>query len=514
MKPTHYLNLGAGLVLLILALIVGLNWIGSSRVARQHQAYREGQFELQELDRMRAAINRIVSSTNEIALIAMTDEDAPKSESEPAPEVATEASPEVSTETSAEPAAGEGDEKGEAVERENNLIKTATEEFRAAESLMAKQNPASATWIAELSPAFDELIEINSSLGTEINRKKRSTETIFGLKEKQEEAEMMVLSVVGSKRERVIASMQTGASTLADSFVSLRRYALAGGLLATLILLASNFYISRRVGGMFAELDVQRENVEKANGDLNTALDTLRQVQNDLVNKEKFATLGRLTATVSHELRNPLAAIRNSSFIIRQSVGEAPSIGNFVDRIDRNVTRCDHIIADLLEYTKTRALELHHTDIGTWLETSISEQVNLPGIALNFDRAEKGIFVHIDQQRFIRAIINLVENAGQAIATDKNRTDGKISVACASENGHARIMISDNGPGIPPHLQAKIFEPLFTTKNFGAGLGLSITRNLVTEHRGTIEVSSAAGKGTTFTITLPLADTMTSEVAA
>jgi signal transduction histidine kinase len=497
-KPTHYLNLGAGLVLLILFLMVGLIWLGSSRVAQQHLAYREGQLELQELDRMRASINRIVSSTNEIALIAMTDEAATKSESEPAPEATTEAS--------AEPAAGEADEKGEAVERENNLIKTATEEFRAAESLMAKQNPVSATWIAELSPAFDELIEINASLGAEINRNNRSTETIFALKEKQEEAEMAVLTKVGSERDRVTAIMQAGASTLTKSFVDLSQYALAGGLLAALILLASNSYIGRRVGGMFTELDLQRDNVEKANGDLNTALSTLRQVQNDLVHKEKFATLGRLTATVSHELRNPLAAIRNSSFIIRQSATDVPSIGSFIDRIDRNVTRCDHIIADLLEYTKTRALELHHTEVGAWLETSIREQVNLPGIELVFNRAEKGVFAHIDQQRFIRAIINLVENAGQAIATDKTRTDGKISVACSSENGQARIMISDNGPGIPAHLQSKIFEPLFTTKNFGAGLGLSITRNLVTEHRGTIQVVSEAGQGTTFTITLPLAD--------
>ncbi len=482
-KPTHYLNLGAGLVLLILSLIIALNWLGSNRVAQQHLAYRDGQSELQELDRMRASVNRIVSSTNEIALIAMTA----ASDEEPATEAG-------------------GDTKGEAVEEEEALIKTATADFRAAATQMEQQTPASVAWLAQAGPAFDELIEVNTALGDEINRATHSTEAIFELKEKQEEAEMAILEKIGTERDRVIASMQAGANTLADSFVNLRRYAVVGGILAGLILLASNLYIGRRVGGMFNELDLQRDNVEKANGDLNTALGTLRRVQDDLVTKEKFATLGRLTATVSHELRNPLAAIRNSSFIIRQSASDVPSISSFVERIDRNVARCDHIIADLLEYTKTRALELYHTDVGSWLEATIREQINLPGIELNFDGAEKGVHAQIDQPRFMRAIINLVENAGQAIATVKDKADGRISIACTSENGQARIMIHDNGPGIPAHLQNKIFEPLFTTKNFGAGLGLSITRNLVTEHGGAIQVTSAAGKGTTFTITLPLAD--------
>ncbi len=501
MKPTHYLNLGAGLVLLILALIVGLNWLGSSRVAQQHLTYRDGQSELQELDRMRASINRIVSSTNEIALIAMTAGTSDEETAEGQSEVVG--------------AAGESaDEKAEAIERETGLIKTATEDFRAAETLLARQTPASASWLATLAPAFDELIAINTSLGEEINREKRSTETIFELKEKQEEAEMAVLDKVGAERERVTETMQNGATTLADSFVNLRRFAVAGGVLAALILLASNLAIGRRVGAMFEEINSQRKTVEKANGDLNVALGTLRSVQDDLVNKEKLATLGRLTATVSHELRNPLAAIRNSSFIIRQSVNEAPAIGSFVDKIDRNVTRCDHIIADLLEYTKTRALELQRTEIGSWLEASIREQINLPEVELNFDGAEKDVFAEIDQPRFVRAIINLVENAGQAIATSKVRKAGRIKISCTRESGKAQIVISDNGQGIPAELHAKIFEPLFTTKNFGAGLGLSITRNLVLEHHGTIRLTSEKGKGTSFTITLPLADSMISGVAA
>ncbi len=495
MKPTHYLNLGAGLVFLILAMIVGMNWLAGSRAAGQYLSYRDSQFELQELDHMRNAVHRIVSSTNEMALIATTAGHG--------------------NADSADQTAG----KSASLQREQDLIASATEEFHASRERITSHLPSAAARLADATAAYDGLIAVNAELLTEISRDSWSADAIFELKEKQEAAEMDVLGNISSERNTVIDQAQASAKSVADSFSGMSKFAIIGGLLAALILLASNLYITRRVGGMFDEINAHQRHVEKANGDLNEALATLRKVQDDLVAKEKFATLGRLTATVSHELRNPLAAIRNSSFIIRQSISSAPEISDFVTRIDRNVTRCDHIISDLLEYTKTRALNLTRIDMGPWLEASLRDQMNLPGIALTIDAAEHGLFADIDEQRFVRAIINLVENAGQAIAGAMNNgksciIGGKITVGCARQGDRLRLTVTDNGPGIPETILKRIFEPLFTTKNFGAGLGLAITSNLVAEHGGTIEVASQPGHGTTFTILLPVANAQASEVAA
>ena len=497
MKPTSYLNFGSGLVFLILGMIVAMGWFASKRVGDQHTIYLRQQAELRALDQLLASANRIISSTNEFALIALT----------------------IRSETSAgEPAPAEAsDEDGgglAALNQERQLIEQAKAGFQTAYAGLASSpavsRPGSPSPIA-LNNLFEELVKTNNELLASLDSA-GGPGPIFELKEKQEVAEMNLLAGIGAAQTRVQKEIEVSGGDLASDFRAMNDIELGAGLLAALILLTSTVFISRRVGGMFAQIGDQRLRIETANNDLNAALESLRSLQQDLVDKEKFSTLGRLTATVSHELRNPLAAIRNSIFVIKQGVTHLPEMTGFVARIERNILRCDHIIADLLEYTRTRELDMQPVDLCPWLEAFAKEQDLPANISLVLDLDSSPVMASLDEFRFRRAIVNLVENAAQAIAA--SRKPGQIKIECRKQADGAVIAVEDDGPGIPDAIVPRIFEPLFTTKNFGAGLGLSIARNLVTQHGGTIGVDTRMDKGTRFSIRLPLADNCREKAAA
>ena len=498
MTPKHYLNVGTVLVLTMLGAIVNMNWITGGRVAEQHEAYETGQFQVQQLDHLRSALLQIVSSTTEITLITL----------------ATHGRKSGGTN---DPVSSFGvfDRPQAAIATEHALITTAIGEYRLA-AAQIDRTPLQAPIVPiRFDRELDILLKVNEELLGASLSDPPSKRDIFEFKEQQEEVQRDLLERVAVARGQVSKGIDAGSAVLNSSVVNLRRYAIQAGALATFILLCSNIYIRRRVSALFEEISSNQRAMEKANGDLSAALESLHGLQDQLVKKEKLATLGRLTATVSHELRNPLAAIRNYAFILRAQAGKAASVARYVEKIDRSVTRCDHIIADLLEYTKTRSLDLQCVDLASWLESCVKDHINIAGIKLSLVPAgsAQALQARIDPERFSRAIINLVENAAQAIDGAKIK-GGAISISCSHEGQSVVIAISDNGPGIRPEFQKTIFEPLFTTKNFGAGLGLAITSSLVSEHGGTIELSSVPGEGATFTIRLPAVESQQLEVAA
>ncbi len=498
LQPTHYLKVGTGLVVLIVAIIVAMNLMTGAKVSRQHATFLVSQSELQNIDRMQTATHRIVSSTNEIVLIQLT-----ASPSTGTGEVSENVA-ELRTEPEASP--------DQAIAREQQMITDATAEFKSAMANIGDTKLVKQTTMDGLGEAIAALLAVNDEIKGAISAVQPDKDLIFELKEKQEDAEGELLSNISAERTRVLGEIKTQGQALEGSLSATKQYAVLAGLLAGAILLSSNLLIGKRINAMFKEISDQRHSIEKSNQDLNAAMATLRDLQDDLVKKEKFATLGNVTATVSHELRNPLAAIRNCAYIIKEGIGVAPELTSFVDRIERNVIRCDHIIADLLEYTRTRALALHRVDIGPWLQAAVSEQPLPANVKVSVTLADRPVFADIDEMRLVRAIINLVENAAHAIAATNK--PGEIRISCGEKDARAVITVSDNGPGIPESLKGKIFEPLFTTKNFGAGLGLSITRNLVIQHRGALALQSSTGAGSTFTISLPISSQAEKQAAA
>jgi signal transduction histidine kinase len=225
----------------------------------------------------------------------------------------------------------------------------------------------------------------------------------------------------------------------------------------------------------------------------------------ELLKAERLSVLGQLTATVAHELRNPLSAIRNTLFTVKElAVSGGLKLDRPVARMERSIERCDRIISDLLEYTRTRDLRRSSHIFDRWLADIVAEQSASPSIALTTQFGAGEIAVQIDGDRMRRVVVNLVENAVQALAEMPADREKRITVITGTADDALTLAVEDTGPGIPPENRTRIFEPLFSTKSFGTGLGLPTVKQIVNQHGGKISIDSEVGRGTRVTVCLPL----------
>ena len=260
--------------------------------------------------------------------------------------------------------------------------------------------------------------------------------------------------------------------------------------------------------------EAARREVEAANQALERRVEErtaqLRAAQQELIAKERLSTLGQLTATVAHELRNPLSAIRNTIYAIGEmAIAGGIALERPVARMDRSIRRCENIIGDLLDFTRTRELNLGRVPLDDWLGAVLDEQTLPPGIALERRLGAPGLVLRLDEDRLRRVIINLIDNAAQAIHGADGAL-GRIIVATAAAP-EPEITVADTGPGIAPDVLARVFEPLFSTKSFGTGLGLPMVQQIVAQHGGTVAIESVVGAGTVVRVSLPCAP---AEIAA
>jgi signal transduction histidine kinase len=234
----------------------------------------------------------------------------------------------------------------------------------------------------------------------------------------------------------------------------------------------------------------------------------LRAAQDELLKQERFSTIGHMTSTVAHELRNPLGAISNSLYLLRQATAGDDSLGRAVERGERSIVRCNKIINNLLDYTVSRPFRPYRLGVDQWLESVLAEQ-SIPSwveVERHFDAP--GGAIDADSDRLGRAIANLIENAVQAVEGAAEGAPRRIVIATRLGE-HVEIAVTDTGPGIPAEVLPQIFEPLFSTRSFGAGLGLAIVSQIVAQHGGTVAAESAPGEGTTVRLRLPHASTKT-----
>lgn len=230
----------------------------------------------------------------------------------------------------------------------------------------------------------------------------------------------------------------------------------------------------------------------------------LRQAQDELVRKERLATLGQVTATVSHELRNPLSTIRTAVFSVADALerGRPGPVKRALALAERNVVRCDRIIDELLDFTRGRDPTPEPLELGPWLTELLDELPLPPHVTVRAEIAPDLRCV-ADAERLRRAVVNVVNNAAQAVEPDAHGDDAVVTVSAGASGGRVELRVADRGPGIPAHILERVFEPLFSTKGFGVGLGLPIVRNIMHQHRGDVAIVSAEGRGTTVTLWLP-----------
>ncbi len=272
---------------------------------------------------------------------------------------------------------------------------------------------------------------------------------------------------------------------------------------------------------MAVELQHMNNDMVHVNQMLAQNMQMLKDAQDELVKKGRMEQMGQLTATIAHELRNPLGAVRTSTFMLARRIKDKGlGVEAQLQRINTGITRCDDIITQLLDFSRTSRITARKEDIDQWLERILAEEAAKfpPSLSIQCRLGMGGLPVAFDPSRLERAVINLLENASEALvgkgdAPLRNGTvNPQITVETWPEDKFAVLRITDNGPGIPPENLKRVTEPLFTTKSFGTGLGLPAVEQIVKQHGGTMQVNSELGKGASFTLRLPL-DAVAEDVA-
>ncbi|MCZ6859467.1 MAG: PAS domain S-box protein [Alphaproteobacteria bacterium] len=271
-----------------------------------------------------------------------------------------------------------------------------------------------------------------------------------------------------------------------------------------------------KVGVVVVDI-TERKQMENELRELNTELEQrvedrtaeLRAAQGELVSKERLATLGQISATVSHELRNPLGTILNSLVVLENKLGgKNLGVQQSLDRMARNIERCNKIIDDMLDFARARGVELNVTAFDAWLDDVLKELGAPSGVTIRRMLGASKARPRIDDGRLRRAVVNVYDNACQSmIEASKSKGPARkkmLTVSTKASNGRLELTITDTGPGMPPEVVVTAFEPLFSTKGFGVGLGLPIVKHIMEQHGGGVEIKSRQGRGTQVVLWLPL----------
>ena len=233
-----------------------------------------------------------------------------------------------------------------------------------------------------------------------------------------------------------------------------------------------------------------------------------KRLEDELLRKERLAAMGQLTATVAHELRNPLGAVSSSIAVIRQkSKGAGLELERSLARADRGIRRCDTIVTELLDFARAKGLQTEPVPLDTWLSEVLEELDIPPRIDFRVDLELDGAHVLADRDTLRRAVVNVIDNACEAMTceADGNTTArGALTVTTRAGDNRIEIEVRDTGAGIPANILPRVMEPLFSTKSFGTGLGLPTVQRIMEEHGGGLEVHSDEGRGTRVTLWLPV----------
>lgn len=224
-----------------------------------------------------------------------------------------------------------------------------------------------------------------------------------------------------------------------------------------------------------------------------------------MLRSEKLRIVGELASGMAHEIRNPLTTIKG---FLQISKSNGYNIETWYPLIMDEISRMSELTAEFLQFSKPHAVQFRVQSLQACIQRVISlilSETSRLGHEIVYHPPEKPLNIRMDQDKMVQLLINLFKNAYESMEDNK-----KMAIRLYERDHHAVLEIEDQGSGIPVEQLGQIFNPFFTTKDSGTGLGLSICHKIVQDHNGTIEVESLIGKGTTFIMTFPLAESESS----
>jgi signal transduction histidine kinase len=240
--------------------------------------------------------------------------------------------------------------------------------------------------------------------------------------------------------------------------------------------------------------------------ELETKIDELKRMDaevRELKSMEKFTATGRVARSIAHEVRNPLTNISLAAEQLQEMAIQNSESSMLLDMISRNGIRINQLISDLLNATKAIELNIKKTNINKVLDRALemaADRIDLSQVRVEKKYADDICDVSVDEEKIKVAFLNIIVNAIEAM--EKNK--GVLSLRTKSAGDQCIIEIEDNGSGMDDDTLQKLFEPYFTNKSKGNGLGLTNCQNIILSHRGKITVQSKVGKGSLFLVTLKI----------
>ncbi len=248
----------------------------------------------------------------------------------------------------------------------------------------------------------------------------------------------------------------------------------------------------------FDEMRQSRQDLEDLNQSLELRVGSrtkeLRTALNELIKKERLAAIGQMASIVSHEIKNPLAVIKNAVYLIKARLGEnaEPKILKNITVIDQEIQQANGIIEEILGYARSREQILSVTDLTLYVKEILASYPMPENIKVATEYCESSLIVKIDTEEMKQAIRNIIGNAVEVMPEG-----GRLVIKTfENENKNAVLSIRDSGPGIPKDIRDNIFAPFFTTKARGTGLGLAVVKKVAGRNNVQIELVSEEGKGT------------------
>ena len=281
---------------------------------------------------------------------------------------------------------------------------------------------------------------------------------------------------------------------------------------------------SEELGELARSFNVMRERLRTAMGELNQFTQNLeskveertqqlKATQKKLLHSDRLASLGQLSASVAHEINNPISGVLNLSMLLQRMLkddGIPPNrieeFRKYLSQVTNETARVGRIVSDLLAFSRRSKPQRAPADLNRLVKTTLSlvqHKMKLSNVDVSTDFQDDLPAVQCNASQIQQVALNLLLNAAEAT---QSKTERKVTVSTASAGGEVRLTVSDNGEGIQPENLSKIFDPFFTTKSEGkgVGLGLAVSYGIVQAHGGEIEVKSQPGEGTAFVVSLPL----------